>query len=133
MVAAPGCIEHLVGLGQVRVAREAQPAVHMPERVLVRHQLDMALPAEGVQLQDILAGERRGACPDLGVRAVGEGVLGVELDLVDLPAGQHIDQLQRRRQRRHPITTYVKHHAARREVGPVGDREMRQLRAGLLD
>ncbi|MEZ4611125.1 MAG: hypothetical protein R2838_12925 [Caldilineaceae bacterium] len=59
--------------------------MQVAERVLVGDQFDEVLPAERIQRQDLFAGDGRFVGPRLGVTAEGEGVFGVELDLVDLP------------------------------------------------
>jgi hypothetical protein len=130
---APGCVEQRVRLGERRVARQPQPARHVAEGVLVRHQLDAALLAEGIQPQDVLAGHRRRGGPHVGVAGVGEGVLGVQLKLVDLPASEQVHKLAQRLERRYLVAADVEHHAARREVRPVADRQRRQRRAVLFD
>jgi hypothetical protein len=57
----------------------------MSEGVLIGHQFDKTFAAVGVQQQNVFAGHRAGFRPDLRMGAVGEGVLCVELKLVDLP------------------------------------------------
>ena len=114
-------------LGQRGVARVLEPALHVAERVLVGHQLDEALAAVGVQGEDLLAGQRRGFGPHFGVVAVGKGVLGVKLKLVDLPAGQAVDQVEQGFHLGDFVAADIQHHAARGEIRPVGDLQAGQL------
>jgi len=93
----------------------------------------MPLAAVGIQQQDLLAGEGRGAGPHLGMGAVGEGVLHVKLELVDLPPRQPVDQVHHSGEGGHAVAADVEHHAARGEVGPVRDRQGGQVRAALPD
>ena len=57
---------------------------------------------------------------------VGERVLHVELELVDLPLRQHIDEPVQRRHRRHFVAADVQHDAAIREVWMVFDVQLWQ-------
>ena len=72
-----------------------EPAVHVPETVLVGHELDVALAAERVERADLVGGERARVGVHLGVIAVRERVLAVELDLVDLPRREPVDESRR--------------------------------------
>ncbi len=110
-------------LGERQVPRVAKPAIHVAEGVLIRHELDPESPAVGVERLDLLAGERRRVLPDLVVAAVGEGVLDVELELVQLPLGEEIDELVQGGHRRDPIPAHIEHDAAMEEVGPILDLE----------
>ena len=116
----------IVVLAQRPVARVDHPAGQVAEGVLVRHQLDVALAAVGVQLHHLLAGHRRPVVPHLAVVAVGESVLGVELELVDLPLGEQVDQAVQAFHGRHPVAADVEHQAAVGDVGMVGDPHARQ-------
>jgi hypothetical protein len=62
--------------------------------------------------------------------AVGEGVLGIELQLVDLEAGEDVDQAAQGRKRRDLVAADVEEHAAVLEVRPVADLETRHQEAG---
>ena len=83
-------------IGQRPVAVVAQPAVHVAEAVLVRHELDVPVAAERVELPDLLGVERARRGVDLRMVAVGEGVLRVQLHLVDLQRRQPVDRSARR-------------------------------------
>ena len=50
-------------------------------------------------------------------------MLGVELELVDLPGGEEVDQPLESGERRHLVATDVEHHAAIEKVRPVLDLE----------
>ena len=119
--------------GEVVVRLLRQPAVHVPERVLVGHELDVPLGAVRVEREDLLAGHRRCVLPDGAMAVVREGVLDVQLELVDLPLGQHVDQAEQRRHRRHLVAADVEHDAAMREVGMVLDVQLRESLAVLAD
>jgi hypothetical protein len=57
--------------------------LHVAEAVLVRHQVDVPLAAIGVERLDVLRREGAGVLPHLLVTNVREGVLHIELQLVD--------------------------------------------------
>lgn len=61
------------------------------------------------------------ALPHRFVAKVGKGVLGVELQMVDLPRPQAVDQRQEGLHRRDLVPADVQHDAAVRKVGPVHD------------
>ena len=117
--------------GQVPVGLVEQPAVHVAEAVLVRHQRDVPLAAERVEGLDVLRRVRARVAPHDLVARVGEGVLGVELDVVDLPLGEAIDQRVQRLQRGDLVPGDVDHDPPDREVGPVADRADREPTAVL--
>ncbi len=81
----------------------------------------MTCAAEGVELADLLGGERARRPVDLGVVPVGEGVLGVQLDLVDLERGETVDQRVQGLGPRDLVAGDVEHHPAHLEVGVVAD------------
>ena len=116
----------IVVLAQGAVAGMDHPARQVAEGVLIRHQLDVALAAVGVEVDHLLAGHRRPAGPHLPVVAVGEGVLGIELELIDLPLAEQIDQVVQGRHGRYPVAADVEHEAAVDDVGIVGDSHARQ-------
>src|SRR5688500_178003 len=58
-------------LCQRLVARVAQPALHVAEAVLVRHELDEPRAAIDVERADLVARQRAGVLPDLAMRRVG--------------------------------------------------------------
>ncbi len=112
--------------GQVPVLVVGEPPTHVAEAVLVRHQLDVALGAKRVDRTDLLGGHRAGVAPDHLVVAVGEGVLGVQLDLVDLPRREPVDQREERLHRRYLVARDVDHHRPDGDIGPVLDLPDRQ-------
>jgi len=130
---APRGDELAVDLGQVVIFGEVEPAVHVAEGVLVGHQFDKALAAVDIQGQDLFAGHGRGLGPRAGMGAVGKGVLGVELELVDLPARQPVDQFVQIVHAVDAVAADVEHHPARGDVGPVGGFQHGQGLAALLD
>ena len=125
-------LDPLRDLGERPVAVVDQPPVQVAEAVLVRHQLDEAAPAVGVEGADVRRRQRAGLRPDLFVPPVGEGVLGVELELVELELGQQLDQAEELGERRHPAAGDVEHDAAQIEVRPVDDGEVLDRRPGRL-
>ena len=118
-------------LGQRRIAGMLQPAGEMPEAVLVGAQLDAVQRAPVVELPDVGGGDRRGVSPDLLVPGIGEGVLGVELQVVDLPARQPGDELAQLAHGRHAVAADVQHHPAGGEVRLIADQQARQAGAVL--
>ncbi|OPZ07056.1 MAG: hypothetical protein BWZ08_02103 [candidate division BRC1 bacterium ADurb.BinA292] len=117
-------------LGERTVGGAAQPAFHVPERVLVGDELDEPLAAILVQVEDLLRGEGRGVGPDRAVVAIGERVFGVQLELIDLPLGERVDQVHQRPHARDHVAADVEHDAAVGQVGPVLDAQ-RGERVGL--
>ncbi len=105
--------------GQSSVARQLEPARQMSKRILVWHQLDEALCAVRIQRQDFLAGHRRCILPGFGMVAIGERVLGIQLELVDLPGRQPVDQVVQRLHLRHLAAADVQHHAPGRKIRPI--------------
>jgi hypothetical protein len=110
-----------------------QPALQVAERILIGHQLNEALSAIGVEGQDLLAGDGRRVLPDCAVVTVGEGVLGVQLDLVELPTGELVDEAEERRHGGHFVPTHIEHDAPVGEVRPVGDAQRREFAAIVLE
>ena len=86
----------------------------------------MAGAAEGVEPADLLRVERARPGVDRRVVAVGEGVLRVELDLVDLERGQQIDEPLQAGRGRDLVPRDVEHDAPHRQVRMVGDAAHRQ-------
>ena len=122
--------EHHVALGchgQAGVGRVLQPARHVAEAVLVRDELDVARRAVLVELLDLRGGHRARLPPHHLVPGIREGVLRVELEVVDLPLRQPIDDREQRLERRHLVSGDVEHHAADRKVGPVAHLTHREL------
>ena len=108
-------------LGEVVVLRVLEHGGEMAEGGQRRHQLDVTGPAVGVEFQDILGRERRGVLADLRVAPEREGVLDIELELVDLAAAELVGQLQKLVQFRHAATGHIIVNAAVLEVRPVLD------------
>ena len=79
-------VDEAVGRDRHRpVAIVQQPTVHVAQAVLIRRELDMPLPAVLVELADLVGGERTRGAVHVRMVAVGEGVLAVQLHVVDLP------------------------------------------------
>ena len=110
----------------VRLVRE--PARHVPEAVLVGHELDAVLGAERVEPPHVLRRDRRRVAPHDLVVGVRERVLGVELDVVDARDRADADEPLERVARRDAIPAHVEHVAAHREVRPVADANTGQPR-----
>lgn len=108
-------------ISEVAIARVDEPSLHVPERVLIGGELDVLSGAVGFQGTDVVGGVGVGLCPDLLVAAVGEGVLHVELEVVDLPRREPVDEGKERVQRRHLVPRHVNHDAAPLHVRPVDD------------
>jgi len=103
------------------------------EGVLIGDQLDEALAAVGVQGHDLLAGHGRGMLPHLPMMAIGEGVLGVELELIDSPLRQQIHQRVQGVHSGNLVPADVQHDASVGKVGPVLDAQAGQFpHAGAL-
>jgi hypothetical protein len=98
-----------------------EPALHVAERILVGDQLDESLFAVGIEAADFLARHRGGVAPDFFVAGVGEGVLGVELKLVDFEFGKPIDDLKERGHRRDFVAADVEQNAPDGKIGGIGD------------
>ncbi len=117
-----------------------QPSVHVTEAVLVRHELDVAFAAEGVERPDVVRVERARASVDVAVVPVCEGVLRVELHLVDLERRQPVHQRAQRLHGRDLVPGDVEHDTTHRKIGMIdngSDRQVpavepRQLRQGHL-
>ena len=111
---------------QVLVPGPVKPALHVAEGVLVRHELDEALAAVPVQLEDLLSGQRRVAPPHLGVVLIGEGVLGVELKLVDLEVGEPVDEQLEAFHGGDAPAADVELHPPVGEIGPIANDQVRE-------
>jgi hypothetical protein len=116
-----GQLEAVRAFGQVVVAGQLQPVVHMPEGILVRHQLHEPLAAIGIEAEYVLACERARLRPYLSVVLVGEGVLRIQFEVVDLPLREHVHEIEKRLQGRDLTAAHVQHHPAREEVGVILD------------
>ena len=76
----PVCLFYL---RQMPVALGAQDLVQVPQRGNGRHQVDLKAPAVGVQLQNVRRGQRRVVPPYFAEAVEQEGVLHVQMQLVD--------------------------------------------------
>ena len=103
--------------GHRAVARVAQPALHMPEGVEVRDELDADRRARIVELTDLRGRQRRSILPDVFVPREGERVFDVELQLVDAQAAERANEGEELSLRGHARARNVEHEAAYGEVG----------------
>ena len=117
-----------VDFRQIAVLSMFKPAFHVTEAVLVGHEIDMPFAAIGIEIEYLLRCQRRGMLPYLPVLFVSKGMLHVELKLVDLPAGEPVNQIIERLHCGHSAAADIMHHAARREVGPIVYDQLRQGR-----
>src|SRR5258708_758908 len=101
--------------------RMLEPMTQVAERILVRHQIYSKLSAAGVEPSDLRAGDRSPILPHGPVIGISEGMLRVELNLVDLKIGEMINQPKEGFQLRHPASRNVQHHSAPRKVWIVTD------------
>ena len=99
--------------------------MQVTEALLVGDELDAPFAAALVEHEDVARRNRARIAPDLLVPAVGEAVLGVELQLVDAQLAQRGDQRVQCARSWDARAADIEHHAAHREVGRVGDREAR--------
>jgi hypothetical protein len=98
-----------------------EPAFHVPQAILVGDQFDEAGFAVFVQRLNFVGRQRTGIFPDFFVAAISKRVLHVQLKLIDFPAGQLVDDLEKRLQRGNFVAADVEHQAAHGEIGPVFD------------
>ena len=112
---------------EMAVTLMAQPPFGVPETVLVGHQLDVTLTAVAIEVADLVGRQGARVAPDLLVVAERECVLGVELDLVDLPAREPVDERLQRFVGRHLVAGDVEHHRADRRGRRVVDGADREL------
>ncbi len=98
----------------------------MTEGILVRHQVNAQFAAARVEDLDFLCRERAPALPDGFIFLVGERVLGVKLQLVDLEIGKFFGKVEQGLQLRHTAARDVEHHAAPCKVRPVADAQAGQ-------
>ena len=132
-----GAAQEILGLGLVRLGNFGEvlesaifeEIAEMAEGVLIGHKVNAQFAAAGVEDADFLAGEGAPALPDGLVIPVGEGVLGVELQFVDLEIGESFDEVEQGGQLGHAAAGDVEHNAAPGEVGPVADFDARQATA----
>src|SRR5438309_395532 len=71
-------------LRQLFERRILQPIAQMPERILVRDQVNAQLAAAPIEQQNLFAGQRSPIAPNRFVVAISKGVFRVELEFVDL-------------------------------------------------
>ena len=95
------------GLGQVFVLRQVQGVGAMAEGLQIRHQLNLTLPRVGIEFQDVVAVKRTAAQSDAWMMRKNEGVLGIELEHVDLVEAELINQEPERFESRHFAARYV--------------------------
>lgn len=114
-------LEAVAVLCALGVTGVCEPALHMAEGVLVGHEDDTPGGALVVDPADVVGRERGRIRPDLVVPGVGEGVLQIELELVDPGKVEQLDQPEQGTPSGHPVTADVEHETAHGEVGPVFD------------
>ena len=112
-------------LGPGPVGVVAQPALHVAEGVLVDHQLDAVVRAVLVEPRHVGRGHGGGVLPHHAVAGVGEGVLDVELELVDAGQRAQLDQALEGGSGGDPVAADVEHEPADGDVGVVLDDEAR--------
>ena len=127
---APGRVPAVGALGQLAVGGLGQPVVEVAEDVLAGHEVDEAGGGVVLEFFDLLGGERGGVLPDALVTAEGEGVFGVELQLVELEARHRVDDVAEVVHGRHAVAADVEQVAAGGQVGPVFDGEAGQRGVG---
>jgi hypothetical protein len=101
--------------------------MHVTEAVLIGDELDVARGAVGVELADLGSVERARVLPDDVVPRVRKRVLHVQLQLVDLPACELVDETAQGGRRRYLVAADVQHDAARGEIRPVFERDSGEL------
>jgi hypothetical protein len=75
----------------------------------------------GVELADLVRCKGRGVAPHALVSGIGEGVLGVELKLVDAERREGVHELEKHRLAGHAIPAHVEHVSAHGKVGPIAN------------
>jgi len=123
LVQAERVVDALGHFGQTPVARVLQPAVEVPEALLVRRQLDPEGRAAVVERAHLGRRQSVGVAPDLLVARVRERVLDVELQVIDLPRREATGQRVEFGRARDARARHVEQHAARREPRAIVDRE----------
>ena len=99
----------------------------MAKGILVRHEVNAQFTAALVEDLDFSGCQRAPALPDGFVFFVGERVLGVKLQLIDLEICQFLREIEQGFQLGHATARDIEHHAASREVRPVADFQAGQL------
>jgi len=96
------------------------------ERVLVGNEFYVSISAIGIERLDIVRGKGRSVVPDDFVISVGEGVLGVELQLIEFESGEQVYEFEKGFLCRDFAAGDIEHVAADRKVWPVFDFETRE-------
>ena len=104
---------------------EDQRVASVAERLQIGHQLDIMLATGHVQFQDILAAQGTAAGPNLGMARELEGMLGIELQDIELVVAQLLGQMLERVQPGHFAPGDVEHQATAGERGPVPNGHIR--------
>src|SRR5882672_8164266 len=86
-----------------------------------RAELDEALFAVGVDLADVRACKRRAALADQRMPREFEGMLDIELKVVDLERSQLVDEPEKPVDARHAAARHIQAQPAHGKVGPVFD------------
>src|SRR5277367_6146580 len=97
----------------------------MTERILVWNQLDSERLAMSIEPDDFFRRQRPPAAPDGFIVAVGKGVLGVKLKLVDLEIRETVRQCEQGAEVGDPAARDVEHDAAFGEVGIIPNHQAR--------
>ena len=108
-------------LAEILEARVGEKITQVAKGILVRHEVNAEFAAPCVEALNFLGRERAPAMPDAFIFFVGEGVLGIKLQLVDFEIGKLLGEIEQRLQLWHPATRDVEHDAAPREVRPVAN------------
>src|SRR6266498_4082136 len=117
--------ETIRALGQVNVAAELKPALKVAKRILVRHQLNKAVTAVLIELQNLLPRQRTRLGPDVRMAAIRKRMLGIELKLVNLQSGKLIHQREQRGHGRNLVARDVNHHPPSAKIRPILDLKTR--------
>ncbi len=115
----------------VRIVTE--PSIHVPERILIGHEFDVAIIAIRIEHLDLLRGEGRRVFPDCFVIPVSESVLGIELKLIEFKRREVVDQLVERCLLGDLAATDVQHVASYGEIGLIVDSHAWKALATSLD
>ena len=99
------------------VSRQGEPPLHVPERVLVGHELQTLHFAVGVEFAHFGGGHRVCFFPDVFVGAVRESVFHVQLELVVAVPCENVDDEPQRAHGRHAVAAYVEHETSCFEHG----------------
>ena len=105
--------------GAGAVAGQFEPAPHVAEGVLIRAELNAGCAALAVEPCDIGGVQGRSIAPDFFVAAVGKGVLGVELQVVDAQQRQPLHQQRQGFAGGDAIPAHIEQIAAQRKIRRV--------------